>query len=141
MLTASLLLTLALAPADAPTPPPDAAVSDAGQLQGEWEVVTASIDGVNYSDDFKQERWIVSGTSAGLLIGGKDIGHLTVHVYPATNTRWVEIVAEWGQLRRGVFRRSGDELCWAWDTADAGRPSSFKPGHGVIVFTLRRVKK
>src|SRR5262249_41963533 len=27
----------ALAPADAPTPPPDAAVSDAGELQGEYD--------------------------------------------------------------------------------------------------------
>jgi hypothetical protein len=36
MFTASLLLAAALAPADAPTPPPDAAVSDAGELQGEW---------------------------------------------------------------------------------------------------------
>jgi hypothetical protein len=32
MLTASLLLAAALAPADAPMPPPDAAVSDAGEL-------------------------------------------------------------------------------------------------------------
>jgi len=39
MLPAPLLLAAVLAPADAPTPPPHATVSDAGELQGEWEVV------------------------------------------------------------------------------------------------------
>jgi hypothetical protein len=60
MLTASLLLALTLAPADAPTPP-DAAVSDAGELQGEWEIVRVSFNGNDETPLFKGDRWVFAG--------------------------------------------------------------------------------
>ena len=63
MFTASLLLAAALAPADAPTPPPDAAVSDAGELQGEWDDAGFV---ARRADDIPLflGRWLFSGTSA-----------------------------------------------------------------------------
>jgi hypothetical protein len=64
MLTAPLLLAAILAPADAPTPPPDAAVSDAGELQGEWEVVSLWIGYFDVSGQFRGDRWQFSGTVA-----------------------------------------------------------------------------
>jgi len=44
-MTHALPLLLTLACASDPAPLPDAAVSDAGELQGEWAVVSVSIDG------------------------------------------------------------------------------------------------
>jgi len=60
MLTAPLLLAAALAPADAPTTPPDAAVSDAGDLQGEWEVVEVNSDRRDLTFSCKGQRRYLS---------------------------------------------------------------------------------
>jgi hypothetical protein len=139
MLTAPLLLTLALAPADSRTPPPDAAVSDAGELQGEWEVVSARGWQVNLTHNFKGDLWVFSGPSAvcttplGLLLRRGPDGRIAVEANPA---------AEPPTINDGVYRRTGDVLLWAQSTEVYGRrPTSLDPAPGVVVWTLRRVRK
>ena len=137
--TACLLLAAALAPADAPTPPPDAAVSDAGELQGEWEVVSARGWQVNLTHNFKGELWVFAGPSAActtplqLLARSGPAGRIAVESNPA---------AEPPTINDGVYRRTGDELLWAQSTEVYGRrPTSLDPAPGVMVWTLRRVRK
>jgi uncharacterized protein (TIGR03067 family) len=147
MLTAPLLLALALAPADAPAPPdgplpPDAAVYDAGELQGEWEVVSLVYDGQDVTKAVKGDRWRFAGTTAVRIdaIHGK-AGQSDVQVNPAAVPPTIDRKEELDdEVHRGVYRRTGDQLVWA--LIYRGRqPSSFEPAPGVLLWTLRRVKK
>ena len=144
MLSAPLLLTLALAPADAPASPPDAAVSDAGELQGEWEVVSAFTQGGDSTAGFKGDHFRFAGASVvySPLPGGprKPSGiHVTLTADPPAIDR--EAVDGPGTSQLGIYRRAGDELVWAFDVSGNGRPSTFEPASGVILWTLRRVGK
>ena len=66
----------------------------------------------------------------------------TVRVDPYRSPSQVDEVRENGRIDRGVYRRVGDEVLWAESTRPSGpRPSSFDPAPGVMVWTLRRVKK
>jgi uncharacterized protein (TIGR03067 family) len=142
MPTASLLLAAALAPADAPTPPPDAAVSDAGELQGEWEVVGCDMEGGDETPRFKAYRWAFTGTSAALITArGGPLWTTTVRVDPAAAMPVIDRERPDHSVSLGVYRRTGDELLWAAELIEERRPSSFDPAPGVIVWTLRRVRK
>jgi uncharacterized protein (TIGR03067 family) len=144
MLTASLLLAAALAPADAPTPPPDAAVSDAGELQGEWEVVSAFTQGRDSTAGFKGDHFRFAGTTVVYipLPGGprKPSGvHVNLTADPPAVDR--EGVNGPGTRQLGIYRRTADELVWAFDVSGDGRPTSLEPTRSVLLWTLRRVKK
>jgi uncharacterized protein (TIGR03067 family) len=139
----SLLLALVLAPADAPKPPPDAAVSDAGELQGEWEVVAMVANREDFSSVMKRGRMVFTGPgvlhrdTAGRLVGQAD----SVWVDPAADPPHADMVFSDGGRRPGIYLRSGDNLLWAWGEFHRSRPSSFDPAPGVTVWTLRRVMK
>jgi uncharacterized protein (TIGR03067 family) len=143
MLSAPLMLALALAPADAPTPPPDCTVSDAGELQGEWEVVSMVQGRQDFSSVTKGDHMVFAGPSvlhrdtAGRLKGHR--GWLRVD--PAADRPHADLVYPPGDRRPGIYLRSGDQLSWAWGQDQGARPSSFEPAEGVMVWTLRRVKK
>jgi uncharacterized protein (TIGR03067 family) len=142
MLAAPLLLALALVPADAPTPPPDAAVSDAGDLRGEWEVVGCIINGGDETSQFKGDSWRLTATSAVRLDATQGQEYRAdVRVGPAADPPAIDLTNSRGQVRRGIYRRAGDELIWAMNQSSGPRPSSFDPALGVVVWTLRRVKK
>jgi uncharacterized protein (TIGR03067 family) len=143
MLTASLLLAAALTPADAPTPPPDAAVSDAGELQGEWEIDECVMRGVDQTGAYaKGDRWVIAGTSARLLQRqGNTYKPLTLRADPGRFPSEVTDAVPAGYERPGIYRRVGDRLVWVMDETNGRRPSSFEPAPGVTVWTLRRVRK
>jgi uncharacterized protein (TIGR03067 family) len=139
-----LLLTLALAPADAPAPPPDAAVSDAGELQGEWEMVALVISGRDKTHNYKDTRWVFTGSSVRATDGiGLDLlAHpLTVRVDTSFDPPHIEMASETGARSLGIYRRAGDELLWAYYLSGERRPFTFEPAPGVYLWTLRRVKK
>ena len=142
MLTAPLLLAAALAPADAPTPPPDAAVSDAGELQGEWEVVGCVIDGKDQSASFRGDRWAFAGPSAYLCASPARQRPLeAIRADAAADPPRADLSTVDGADRRTIYRRFGDVLTWVWAGRGASRPTSFEPAPSVIVWTLRRVEK
>jgi uncharacterized protein (TIGR03067 family) len=140
-----LLLTLTLAPGDAPTPPdgpPSPAavrVEDAGELQGTWEVVDCVLKGYD-TTAFKGRRWVFCGVSGRPDWGRRGFMPLTLRVDTARSPSWLDEAKDYGPGIPGIYRRCGDELWWALGTED-GRPSSFEPATGVLVWTLRRVKK
>ena len=141
MFTAALLLTLALAPADAPTPPPEAAVSDAGELQGEWEVVSMFTQHGDMTRAFKGGRWIFAGMTLRLVSPkGSGLGPYALHIKPYDPSE-VEYVDERCKCFADYYRRAGDVLLCATCTNGKGKPPSFDPAPGVEVWTLRRVKK
>ena len=138
MLTAPLLLAAALAPADAPTPPPDAAVGDARELQGEWEVVGCIINGGDETSLYKGERWTFAGPAAQRTRANP----YEVRADPSARPMTLDLTTRSGKVRRGICRLSGDEMLWVNGfMRGGGRPSSFDPASGVIVWTLRRVRK
>jgi uncharacterized protein (TIGR03067 family) len=140
--TASLLLAAALAPADGPTPPPDAAVSDAGELRGEWEVVGCVVGESDESELFKGHSGRFAGTSALRIDATQGTEYRAdVRVHPAADTPAIDLTTSRGEVRRGIYRRAGDELIWVMARGGGPRPSSFDPAPGVVVWTLRRVKK
>jgi hypothetical protein len=142
VLAAPILLTLALAPADAPMSPPDAAVSDAGELQGEWEVVAAYFDLENKSRGYKGSRWRFAGRCVVHIdASGWLLPPYLVHVDPSAEPPATDTVMSYGLPARGIYRRSGDVLIWADEWWSGCRPSSFEPAEGFVVWTLRRVKK
>ena len=59
----ALPLLLALAWASNLTPRPDAAVSDAGQPHGEWEVVSVFVGKDDVTRHFREVRWMFAGPS------------------------------------------------------------------------------
>jgi uncharacterized protein (TIGR03067 family) len=149
MLTAPLLLTLALTPADASAPPdgppPPAAVrvSDAGELQGTWEVVGCVNGAISLTAKYRGGKWVFTGPTAVRFDGngGRVVG-VSVRVDPTSEPLQIDAASEDGFLSVGVYRRAGDELLWAVDVSgDGRRPSSTEPASGVWVWTLRRVKK
>ena len=140
-----LLLTLALAddPGSPDGPPPPAAVrvEDAGELQGEWEVVSLFIEKLDYSKASKGDRWVFAGTSVRLIhSNGHVFGPHAIRVNAACDPSEFEY-SDQGNRIRGIYRRSGDELLLAEDRyGDGPRPSSFEPANRVVLWTLRRVK-
>jgi len=138
-----LLLTLALSPADAATPPPEAAVEDASELQGEWEIETYHFGRNNFLRMCLGDGWVFAGTSARLVdsMHGGVFKPFRVRVDPARFP--AEIDEEMGDGRRipGIYRRTGDELIWPVAQTGNARPSSFERTSGVGLWTLRRVKK
>jgi uncharacterized protein (TIGR03067 family) len=137
-----LLLAATPAPDGAPAPPPDAAVSDAGELQGEWEVVRVFFGGVDETPLFKDDRWRFTATSAVRLdaVQGQDYP-ADVRVNPAADTPAIDLTNSREAVHRGIYRRSGDVLLLALDFKGVGHPSAFDSDPGVVVFTLRRARK
>jgi uncharacterized protein (TIGR03067 family) len=141
MLTASLLLALTLAPADAPSPPPDAAVSDAGELQGEWEIESVFISKKDETRLYQGDRWVFVGSSHWIIEAtGQATRPTTVRVDAGRGPSEVEVAYQGGKNDRGIYHRIGDELLWAEGGA-AGRPSAFELAEGVIVWRFRRLRK
>jgi hypothetical protein len=117
-MTHALPLLLALACASGPAnDPPDAAVSDAGELQGEWEVVSCRIGSTDETTLFEGDRWAFSGPSRVRIDAKRGpAARIAVRANPA---------ADPPTINRGIYRRTGDELLWADDlVGDGRRPSS-----------------
>jgi uncharacterized protein (TIGR03067 family) len=150
MPAAALVMVMALLPADASAPvdgpplPSAVKVEDAGELQGEWEVLSVFVGKRDESGAVKRDRWRFVGVSA-VVVGATQgpRGQSNLHVNPATDPPMIEREMLDGRIFLGIYRRTSDELLWA----DGGlkgnepRPSSFEPAPGVFVWTLRRVKK
>ena len=126
-----------------PTPPPDAAVSDAGELQGEWEVVSWIIMGRDKAAVYKGGRLVFVGTSAWVVetTTGRIFSPSTLCVDVAACPATIDDACESGHGRLGIYRRVGDVLLWADANPGEPRPSSFEPADGVLLWTLRRVRK
>jgi hypothetical protein len=135
MPAAALVLVMTLAPADASAPPPDAAVSDAGELQGEWEVVSALSGKGDETRLYQGDRWAFSGARGRGPLSGKAAAPLSLWCSPPR----ADLVCGGRTVRRGIYRRAGDG--WVWGDPDGPEPSSFEPAPGHLVLTLRRVKK
>jgi uncharacterized protein (TIGR03067 family) len=147
-MTPCLLLLASLLPADASASvdgPPSASlamVEDATELQGTWEVVGCFGGTLDWTESFKGNRWVFSGVSARLV--GRSEGLVkprTFRVNAASCPAAIDSVDEDGDPSPGIYRRTGDELRWADGGMVSGLPSSFEPADGVIVWTLRRVRK
>jgi len=139
---AILLLAATLASADAPTPPPDTAVSDAGELQGQWEVVSVFYGNADSTNLFNGDRWVFAGTSAIFIETKRGPGSRTgVRADPTAGTPTIDRERPDGSINRGIYRRIGDVLVWAQGPEGGRRPASFAPGNAVYLWTLGRVKK
>jgi len=57
------------------------------------------------------------------------------------DTPTIDLTTSRGEVRRGIYRRAGDELIWATNQSSGPQPSSFDPAPGIVVWTLRRVRK
>ena len=120
-MTPTLLLTLALALADASTPPPDATVSDARELQGEWEVVSVFYGDADSTNLFNGDRWVFAGTSAIFIETKCGPGSRTgVRADPTAGTPTIDRERPDGSINRGIYRRIGDVLVWAQGPEGAG---------------------
>jgi uncharacterized protein (TIGR03067 family) len=94
------------------------------------------------SDFFGGDRWLFTEMSDVRVHANRDPPSAGVlQVNPSANPQTIDRAKRDGSRRHGVYRVVGDELVWAWDEGGVGRPSSFDPAEGVIVWTLRRVKK
>jgi hypothetical protein len=140
LLLASLLPADASAPVDGPPSPSAVQVSDAGELQGEWEAVECFFGLREVSADVRGYRWSFTGPSAHFVdergVPQFDLWEIRVSLY--SGSPHIDGASD-GRWRRGVYRRTGDELLWA--SSWAGQPSSFDPAPDVLLWTLRRVKK
>jgi hypothetical protein len=140
--TLPLLLSLTVAPADAPTPLPDAAVSDAAELRGEWEIVGCNDGGIDRSVRFKGWRMLFVGESVYLRDAGEGAELLgMVRADPSADPPRIDVTAPEGVLHRTAYRRGGDAVFWAWGRVGGPLPSSFEPAENVTVWTLRRLKR
>jgi uncharacterized protein (TIGR03067 family) len=117
-------------------------VSDAGELQGEWEIARCVVDGNDETSQFKGDTWWFSGTSAVRIDATQGQEYRAdVRVNPAADTPAIDLTTSRGEVLRGIYRRAGDALIWVTDNGSGRRPSSFDLAPGVVVWTLRRVKK
>ena len=136
-----LLLALAFG-SDTAAAPPDAAVRDAGELQGEWEVVSVFYGDADSTNLFNGDRWVFAGTSAIFIETNRGPGSRTgVRADPTAGTPTIDRERPDGSISRGIYRRIGDVLVWAQGPEGGRRPASFAPGNAVYLWTLRRVKK
>jgi uncharacterized protein (TIGR03067 family) len=117
-------------------------VSDAGELQGEWEAVRVFFGGVDETPLFKDDRWRFTATSAVRIDAqqGQDYP-ADVGVHPAADPPAIDLTTSRGEVLPGIYRRAGDELIWVMGRGSGPWPPSFEPAPGVEVWTLRRVKK
>jgi uncharacterized protein (TIGR03067 family) len=148
MQAAALVLVMTLAPADASAPPdgpPPASsvrVEDATELQGTWEVVGCFGGTLDWTESFKGNRWVFAGLSARLVGPAEGLDKpRTFRVNAANCPAIIDSVDIEGFPCPGIYRRTGNELLWADGGMASGLPSSFDQATGVILWTLRRVKK
>jgi len=150
MQAAALILVMALAPADASAPvdgppaPSAVAAVDICELQGAWDVVACTVGGRDQLPLFWGHRWVFTGSAVRSLdaTGRQAIPSDAFWADPTCSPARLDLPASGDiRLRRGIYRRVGDQLLWAWTCSDDGPPTSFDPAPGVVVWTLRRVKK
>jgi hypothetical protein len=118
-------------------------VSDAGELQGEWEIVALSIDNKDWSRGFRGGRWVVVDFSHRFVdSAGVPWQPMTNRVDASRSPCEVDELHQDGRIERGIFCRTGDELQWTEGILLGSlRPASCDPAPGVAVWTLRRVTK
>jgi uncharacterized protein (TIGR03067 family) len=157
-----LILAAALAPADpaappdAPTPPEKAELQvDLSSFQGSWTVIGYRRDGHDVpARDCPLTRIIFSRdcVTAETHIHGLTTSLGSIRLDPSGSPIALDLITRDGAVNRGICRRDGDVLQIAVRDDDsflggsnlAGpRPTDFDEGagRGVIVWTLRRMRK
>jgi uncharacterized protein (TIGR03067 family) len=94
------------------------------------------------SELFKGDTWRFTGTSAVRTDATQGSEYRAdVRVDPAPDAPAIDLTTSGGEVHRGIYRRTGDVLVWAMNRSSGRRPPSFDPAPGVVVWTLRRVRK
>jgi uncharacterized protein (TIGR03067 family) len=131
-----LAMTLAsadpVAPPDGMTPPEKAELVK--EIEGEWEVVSVCVDG---SDETRNNtgRW---------RINGRCLADTQYRLDRLASPSQIGLIGGHGESHCGIYICSGDRLVLAYTLrSDERRPTQFtsEPGSGVVLWTLRRVKK
>src|SRR5262245_20535652 len=127
----ALLLLAALAPAEASAsldgPPAVADVSDASDLPGEWDIDSCFVGECDESELFKGDRWRFTGTAAVRIDATQGSEYRAdLRINPAADMPAIDLTTSCGEVCRGIYRRTGDELIWVMDFGSGRRPPSFK---------------
>ena len=101
-----------------------AAVSDAGQLRGEWEVIGCIINGGDETSLYMGDRWAFAGPAAQR----NGSNPYEVRADPSARPMTLDLTTRSGKVRGGTYRLSGAEMRWVvGHLLQGGRPPSFEP--------------
>jgi uncharacterized protein (TIGR03067 family) len=142
-----LLLVAVLSVGLAPVPKPRApkaptAEQELKRLQGTWEPVSLSLDGESQELTLTATQ-VIKGDRLHCLRDGELTTGWKVTLDPSKRPKAMDLTAERDQRLVCVYELEGDTLtvCHGDQLTVKGRPADVKPGEGVWVEVLERVKK
>jgi uncharacterized protein (TIGR03067 family) len=121
---------------------------DPAKLQGEWELVASTLDGVSASEEeIARTRLIISGSSftvtGDAVVGTSPSGSFVLD--PTKRPKWITSTAsdgpDQGKASLGIYEIDGDEQTACFGAPGSGqRPDAFtsEPGSGRNLQVWRR---
>ena len=134
-----LLLPAALLHADAPTADKD--------LDGDWEVVAMVRDGKEGTPPADAKPQVTIKGDAVTFKTGDASHKATIKIDASKSPKTIDLTPgdgpQEGKTMAGIYEIKGDELRVCHGEPDKARPSelSSKEGSGVMLITLKRIKK
>lgn len=110
----------------------------ATELDGEWSMVSGSMDGHPMDPRLvKTGRRVSKGNRLTVLFGGQPYMKASIALNPAK--RSIDYALNTGGTQQGIYKLEGTalELCMA--AAGRERPSDFKPGLGRTITVWKRI--
>jgi len=133
----------ARAPELAPADP-----ADLDPLQGEWTMVSGTMDGQPLDKSMlKAGKRVTRGNETSVLFGPQVFMKAKFTVDPTRSPKTIDLVhtdgGSAGQMQQGIYELEGDTLRLALAVPGKERPSDFSasPGDGRTVVSWKRAKK
>jgi uncharacterized protein (TIGR03067 family) len=116
-------------------------------LQGKWQVIAGETgdrrDVVPLPDDVVDRLQLVFTDNKVVLHGGVTAQAATFQLDPTRSPKWIDMIrvdsAEKGHVVLGIYQLNGDNLQLFWTNPAKGRPTSFTPKSGQMLFILKRI--
>ncbi len=118
--------------------------AQAPSFQGNWQVRSASFNGLAMSEEMLKERRIVFTKDSFTAYSGDKKGRtIRFKLDPNANPKQIDLIrSKANQKALGIYALKGDELRLCYGEPGASRPKDFKPGEGKRAYSmiLQRIK-
>jgi uncharacterized protein (TIGR03067 family) len=125
--------------------PGDATKKDLDAMQGVWQVVSLEIDGKALPEDqFKAFKLTIKGDKGSHPGDDGKTEEATLKLDASKKPKTIDIMpltgSDKGKTIRGIYSLEGDTLKVCANHNGDARPTEFKGGKDIVLFTMKREK-